>query len=294
MNHAQLRAFHAVAENKGFSAAARDLGLTQPAITLQVQALEKRYNTKLFARRGRKTQMTASGKMLLNLSRRIFSLEKEAHTLLSSMEALKFGHLKIAAPSSIHALKTAAAFQEKYPEITIGYSTGPYKQIDEEILDYRADIAFVDTSPINNKYYSQKIYDEPLKVAVSKKHPWSERVSVPIHQLEDQRAIISINERTGGQKKPNHWSHLIKYKKDDLLIVENREISREAVANNMGISYLTPTEVLGDNRIHLLELEGQKLRMEIFGICLAERRDSQLISKFFEVSTDLRTIKNDI
>jgi len=293
MNHAQLRAFHAVAENKGFSAAARNLGLTQPALTLQVQALEQRYNTKLFTRRGRKTHITAPGKMLLNLSRRIFSLENEAHTLLSSLETLKIGHLKIAAPSSIYALHTAAAFQEKYPEITIGFSTGTYKKIDEEILDYRADIAFFDAPPINNQYYCQKIYDEPIKVAVSERHPWRDRESVPMHQLESQRAIISINEMAKGQGR-NHWSHRVKYNKDDLLIVENREISREAVANNMGISYFTPTEVSGDNRIHLVELEGQKLRMEIFGICLAERRDSQLISKFFEISADLRALKNDV
>ncbi|MEH6525035.1 MAG: LysR substrate-binding domain-containing protein [Sneathiella sp.] len=292
MNHAQLRAFHAVAENKGFSAAARNLGLTQPALTLQVQALEQNYNTKLFTRRGRKTHMTAPGKMLLNLSRRIFSLEKEAHTLLSSLETLKIGHLKIAAPSSIHALQAAAAFQEKYPEITIGFTTGPYKKIDEEILDYRADIAFFDTPPVNNQYYYQKIYDEPLKVAISHRHPWSGRESVSISELQDQRTIISINETTNGQKR-DHWSHHVKYNKDDLVIVENREISREAVANNMGVSYFTPTEVSGDNRILLLELEEQSLRMEIFGICLAERRDSQIISKFFEVSSDLRAVKID-
>lgn len=283
MNHAQLRAFHAVAENKGFSAAARSLGLTQPALTLQVQALEQIYNTKLFIRRGRKTDITPSGKMLLNLSRRIFSLEKEAHTLLSSLEALKIGHLKIAAPSSILALQIASAFQEKYPEITFGLTTGPYKTIIEGLLDYRVDVAFFDSPPTDDHYRYQKIFDEPIKIAVSKNHAWHSRDAVEICELEGQRVIISVNEIAKKQNR-NHWSYNIKYNKSDLSIVENREIVREAVANNLGVTYLTEREASGDTRIRLLELKDKKLRMEIFAICLAERRDTQLISRFLEVA----------
>jgi LysR family transcriptional regulator, low CO2-responsive transcriptional regulator len=283
MNHAQLRAFHAVAENKGFSAAAKSLGLTQPALTLQVQALEQNYNTKLFIRRGRKTDITPSGKMLLNLSRRIFDLETEAHTLLSSLEALKIGHLKIAAPSSIFAFQIASAFQKKYPEVTFGLTTGPYKAIIEELLDYRVDVAIFDSSPIDDRYRYQKIFDEPIKIAVSKNHSWHSRNSVEIRELEGQRVIISVNEIAKKQQR-DHWSYNIKYNKNDFSIMENREIVREAVANNLGVTYFTEREVSGDTRIRLLELEDKKLRMELFAVCLEERRDTQLISKFLEVA----------
>ena len=77
MNHAQLRAFHAVAGEGGFTAAARRLGLTQPAVTLQVRALEQAQGISLFHRRGRRVALTDTGRQLYALTRRLFSLENE-------------------------------------------------------------------------------------------------------------------------------------------------------------------------------------------------------------------------
>ena len=171
MNHAQLKAFHAVAEAGGFSAAAKILGLTQPTVTLQVQALEQNYNTKLFIRRGRRTEITASGKLLLNLSKRIFGLEEEAHTLLSSLDALEAGELKIAATSSLFSLPLVSAFHEKYPAIRLSFLTIDPQQLEEEILDFRSDIAIHQTPPLDKKLFSLKIHESTPKLAVSIKHP---------------------------------------------------------------------------------------------------------------------------
>lgn len=84
MNHAQLKAFHAVANKGGFTKAARHMGLTQPAVSLQVQALEQNYQKELFVRRCGGVMLTPCGERLLSISRRIFELEEEAHLLLTS------------------------------------------------------------------------------------------------------------------------------------------------------------------------------------------------------------------
>ncbi len=55
MNHTQLRSFHAVAAEGGFTAASRVLNVGQPTITTQVKALEQHFNVELFHRRGRPT-----------------------------------------------------------------------------------------------------------------------------------------------------------------------------------------------------------------------------------------------
>ena len=79
---AQLRAFHAVATEGGFTAAAKRLRLTQPAVTLQVKALEQHYGVELFFRRGRTVRLSAIGEQLLTLTQRINGLTDEAQELL--------------------------------------------------------------------------------------------------------------------------------------------------------------------------------------------------------------------
>ena len=107
MNHAQLRAFHAVASEGGFTAAANRLNLTQPAVTLQVKALEQAYGVDLFHRRGRRVELTDTGAALYTHTLRLFRLEEETDDLLSSVGGMRRGRLRVGAdgPAMIEVLQ---------------------------------------------------------------------------------------------------------------------------------------------------------------------------------------------
>src|SRR5881275_3067973 len=77
MDTRQLAAFCAVVERRSFSQAAERLGVTQPAISLQVQALEKRLGTKLIDRSGRRVEPTEAGLTLYRGAQRLLQLEEE-------------------------------------------------------------------------------------------------------------------------------------------------------------------------------------------------------------------------
>ena len=259
MNHVQLKAFHAVAESGGFSTAAKILGLTQPAVTLQVQALEQSYNTKLFKRRGRKTEITASGKLLLNLSKRIFSLEDEAHTLLSSLGSLEVGLLKIVATSSLRSLSILSAFQAQYPGIDFSFTTVSTETIDEEVLDFRADIAIHHIPTEDKRLFCLKIEEAPLKLAVSKKHPWSTKKVMKLDEITDQMIIFPFDLETAREIR-GHWSKLIRYEEEQILSLQNKEIGREAVANDLGIAFFTEKDIHWDKRIHAIDIRDKRLK----------------------------------
>ena len=286
MNHVQLKAFHAVAESGGFSNAAKILGLTQPAVTLQVQALEQSYNTKLFKRRGRKTEITASGKLLLNLSKRIFSLEDEAHTLLSSLGSLEVGLLKIVATSSLRSLSILSAFQAQYPGIDFSFTTVSTETIDEEVLDFRADIAIHHIPTEDKRLFCLKIEEAPLKLAVSKKHPWSMKKVMKLDEITDQMIIFPFDLETAREIR-GHWSKLIRYEEEQILSLQNKEIGREAVANDLGIAFFTEKDIHWDKRIHAIDIRDKRLKEATYITCLAEERSSHLISSFVETATQL-------
>ena len=77
MDTRQLAAFCAVVERRSFSQAAERLGVTQPAVSLQIQALEKRLGTKLLDRSGRRVEPTEAGMRLYRGAQRLLALEEQ-------------------------------------------------------------------------------------------------------------------------------------------------------------------------------------------------------------------------
>ncbi len=101
MRHTQLRSFHAVAQRLSFTAAARELGVSQPTITTQVKSLEQEFGVELFVRRGRRIELTETGSGLLDIARRLFADEKEAADYLNETRGLRTGHLRVGASAPI-------------------------------------------------------------------------------------------------------------------------------------------------------------------------------------------------
>src|SRR6185295_13708692 len=107
-SHAQLRAFHAVATARSFTEAARTLGVSQPAVSMQVRSLEEAYGVELLSR-GRKVEPTELGRALLASVRPIFALEAEAAELLGEASGLLRGHLRVGADAPFVAVPALAA-----------------------------------------------------------------------------------------------------------------------------------------------------------------------------------------
>src|SRR6201994_1107525 len=111
MDTRQLQAFCEVVERKSFSLAAERLGVTQPAVSLQVRSLEKRLGTQLLDRSGRRVEPTESGARLYRQAQRLLALEDE---ILSDLAEEATGEL-------------AGSFE-------IGASTGPGGVVLSQIL----------------------------------------------------------------------------------------------------------------------------------------------------------------
>src|SRR4029453_12917268 len=75
MDTRQLSAFCEVVDRKSFSQAAERLGVTQPAVSLQIRSLEKRLGTKLLDRSGRRVEPTEAGQRLYRAAQRMLALE---------------------------------------------------------------------------------------------------------------------------------------------------------------------------------------------------------------------------
>ncbi|MBU4372062.1 MAG: LysR family transcriptional regulator [Proteobacteria bacterium] len=93
MNVDHLKAFQKVAATGSFTKSARELFLTQSAVSQQIRALEDEIGGKLFDRSGRKLRLAAKGEALLAYSERLFDLHDEIETLFGRLKTLKKGKI---------------------------------------------------------------------------------------------------------------------------------------------------------------------------------------------------------
>src|SRR2546423_13719367 len=126
MDTRQLAAFCAVVERQSFSQAAERLGVTQPAVSQQVRALEERLGKRLLARSGRRVEPTEAGLSLYRGAQRLLSLEDQlVAEVAGEAEGYIAGTLEIGAstgPGGIVLAQLLCEFQAANPELHVALS----------------------------------------------------------------------------------------------------------------------------------------------------------------------------
>ena len=282
MNHAQLRAFHAVASEGSFTRAAEALHVTQPTLSGQVKALEARYGVKLFDRRGRRVYPTELGQSLLDLTRRLFSLEAEAEQILGAAKGLKRGHLRLAADAPFHVIGALSAFAKRYPGIRLSLTIGNSEQILEDLVEHRADVAVLANIPEDPRVYAFPFRKDRLIAFVERGHGWAERESVTLKELAGRRLVL----REIGSTTRRLFENAMAARGlalGEVLEVNSREAVRETVAAGLGIGVVSESEFGSDRRLVPLRIAAEELAMTEYVACLAERRDLSLVRAFLDI-----------
>jgi LysR family transcriptional regulator, transcriptional activator of the cysJI operon len=134
----RLKVFRAVAEHLNFRKAAERLFLTQPAITLQIKALENDLGMRLFDRTGGKIALTRQGSVLLEYANKLATLASEAEQKLGCSEGSVSGELALGASTTIAQYvlpRLIGAFQNEYPHIQFSLHSGNTSEVVRCLLD---------------------------------------------------------------------------------------------------------------------------------------------------------------
>ncbi len=276
-----LRSFHAVAENRGFTAAANALRISQPTVTTQVKELEERYGVELLLRLGRRVELTETGAALFDISRRIMKLHEEADELLLSSGKLTTGQLRIAAVGPFHATEMVARFLAQYPSIKVSMLLGNSDQTLARILELEADVAILAHVVEDSRVHSIPFSTHEVVVFVNADHPWHGRKHISIAELGEQplilretgsttrRAFEAAAEKAGVTIKP-------------FLEIGSREGVWKAVERGLGIGVVADFEFVAHPRLDTIRIADADIRTEYRLACLLERRQSPKINAFLE------------
>ena len=194
----QLKILHAIANEGSFKKAAEKLYISQPAVSLQVQNLEKQLNTPLFYRDKRKARLTETGKLLIKYCDRILSVCEETCMALDELHTLQTGGLVIGASQTTGTYlmpRLIGIFKHKYPQIGIELQVHSTRKISWGVANGTVDLAVVGGEIPKELQTNLKITsyaEDELALILPLSHPFS---SLEFIQKEDLYRIrfIALN-----------------------------------------------------------------------------------------------------
>jgi aminoethylphosphonate catabolism LysR family transcriptional regulator len=279
MRYVQLRAFHHVAICGGFSRAAEQLFLTQPAISDQVRKLEEEYDILLFNRQRKQVSLTAAGEQLLAITRRLFDCEQQAHDLLSESRALRTGTLRIVADSAHHLLGILASFRGRHAGVKISVRAGNTRTVIENLYSYEADIGVLGEIPTGRDFEIVALNSTPIVAFAAVDHPAARATSLGLADLATLPLVLrELGSRT--RAKLEDAAAKAGVTLSPAIEAEGREAVREIVAAGVGVGIVSAAEFGGDPRLVQIPIEGPPILMDEALICLTERSQGKLVRAF--------------
>lgn len=178
----ELQIFLAAAEGENFSAAARKLHLSQPAISFQIQGLEQRLNVQLFQRVGRRILLTEAGRDLMPLAREILNMSARIEETMCSQQGVVRGHVRIGcstSPGKYVLPHLIGAFRKHYPDVQFSVEIMEREAVEEKLLQKELHIGVLGLASKHKELECFHFLDDELALIVSPDHPWAARGQIP-------------------------------------------------------------------------------------------------------------------
>ncbi|NQW23811.1 MAG: LysR family transcriptional regulator [SAR202 cluster bacterium] len=190
VNFHQLYIFQMVASHLSFSRAAEALAITQPAVSIQVQELEKFLGITLFHRRPRGLRITDAGEAVLAYSQQIFTLSSRLLQTVQEMEGLQSGHLVLGAsttPGEYVLPLAVGRFRQIYPGIQVELIIGNTRTIVQRILDRDMDLGMVGdhVDDSSNELEMVDFQDDEIVLVAAPSHPAANSGRLTAQQVAD-------------------------------------------------------------------------------------------------------------
>lgn len=276
MNLTHLKAFHAVAVHGSFAAAARARGVSQPTLSLQVKMLETVFAVRLFDRVGHKTEITALGARLLEITSKLFAAEEEAAALLNNSASLHDGVLRFGADAPINAIAVLKTFHERHPLVKIALVTGNSDAIREKLLEGRIDVGIIADGTPHRELRHIPVGSQDLVAFSRIDHRLAQAKSVSLTQLVAETLVIrevgSITRKLLEQALSAAGLPM-----GDVLEVDSREAVQAAVLAGLGVGVAAEDEFLDDPQLTLLDFDSVRIEMTEYLVLRNIQADSPLL-----------------
>jgi len=233
----RVRAVNAVFEAGTFAAAARRLGVSQPAVAQSVRDLEAEFDVTLFDRHGHSLVATSLCRELYAATHRIQAMEVDALAILQQRDELTGGELRVGLGNSMPGMALIASFRALYPKTKISIEIGSWAAIIAAVVDQRVDVAVLPEVPDDRRFRREVCVNQRVVAICHPGHSLNRPGQVSITEL----AKLPLVCRTGGsssQRAVDKAFRAAGLRPEPAIVVNTREGMLEAVANQLGVGFM--------------------------------------------------------
>lgn len=261
----QLRAFSVLARTGSFTQAARELSLTQSAVSHAMRALEEEIGCRLLDRRGKKATLTQAGEQLLVRAEKILAEMTSARDEIAQLGKWGAGRLRLGATTTACQYLLPAVlreFREKFPACTIALEPGDTPAAIELLRAHRIDLALVLEPQGEPQLDFRPLFTDDLQFIVSPQHPWAQGGRAIESEVPRQSYIL--------YEKTSYTFQMIQgyFRERDQVLFSFMELGsmdaiKELVKLNLGVSILAPwiaRKEIAEKSLVALPLGRKKLR----------------------------------
>jgi LysR family transcriptional regulator, low CO2-responsive transcriptional regulator len=280
----QLRTFAEVARRLSYTAAAKALHLTQPAVSMQVRQLEEAAGLPLIEQLGRRVHLTEAGQELLRYAGGIADLLREAEDAMKALQGIGGGELSIAVTSTAKyfAPRLLAEFRRRHAEVRLRLAVSNREAVVRALTDNTVDLAVMGRPPRGLDTDAAAFAQHPIAVIAAPDHPLAGRRRLPLEALAGETFII--RERGSGTRAAmEHVFAERGFHARETMEMSSNETIKQAVMAGMGIAFLSTHTIgleLRAGRLVLLAVSGLPVMREWYVIHRRGKRLSPAAQAF--------------
>lgn len=256
--------------------AAHSLRMTQPAVTMQVQALEEYFGTKLFNRSTKKVELSEAGKALFPYAKRSIELMQEAKVEMSRFAQKLKGELQLGASLTFGEYilpRILGPFSSEHPHVSVSMKVMNTTQIVDEILNHQLTFGIVESLIHHPDVTTEAVLDDELKLILPPNHPLLAQNSITLDDVLGFPLIL--REQGSGTRQVIEESMLSKgIDLDELNIameLGSTGAVKSAVESGLGVSIISQSAIkheLALGLLHARDIEGCKFVRSFYAVYL--------------------------
>jgi DNA-binding transcriptional LysR family regulator len=288
MDTRQLAAFCTVVERRSFSQAADQLGVTQPAVSLQIRSLEKRLGQQLLDRSGRRVEPTEAGRRLYRSAQRLLALEEQLlGELGEEAEGELSGRLEIGAstgPGGTVVPLVLGDFQRRHREVRVALTVSDTQSVVELVGRRELELGVVGAARRHRGVTFEPFFRDEVVLAVPKKHRFAGK-TMTLAQLR-QEPLVLMQEGAGVRQVIDDELRQKGVRLRDLdvrLELGLQESARAAVLAGFGATFISRTAIDGDlasGALAVAQVEGLEPAREISLVRSTGRAETRVAHAF--------------
>src|SRR6266404_7255193 len=290
MDTRQLAAFCAVVERRRFSQAAEQLGVTQPAVSLQIRSLEKRLGVQLLDRSGRRVEPTEAGSRLYRSAQRLLAMEEQLLADLGGeAEGELAGRLEIGAstgPGGTVLPVVLGEFQQRHPGVRVALAVSDTQHVVEQVARRELELGVVGAARRHRGVVFEPFFRDEVVLAVPAGHRFADR-SVTLDELKEEPLVL-MQEGAGVRQVIDDELREAGVRLRDLdvrLELGLQESARSAVVAGFGVTFISRSAIEADlaaGTIAIGRVEGLEPSREIALVRSTGRAETRVAQAFVE------------